>query len=174
MRIYRYIVLRLHQYHLGGSNVQFVRFGPHGAGRFAAGNSGGPGRPRGAVSAAAAALDQAAVEAQQELLGVVLEKARAGDLKAIEMIWARIWPLRRGRPLSVDLPPVVVARDVLATKAAITDAVFAGQLTPQEARPLLKVVDSQSDEIQNVMQSDLASEMGRIMLGEDDADTEAP
>ena len=32
-------------------------------GRFAPGNSGGPCRPRGAVTAAAAALDQAAIEA---------------------------------------------------------------------------------------------------------------
>ena len=42
-------------------------------GRFVAGNAGGPGRPKGAVSAAAAALDQAAVEAHLELMGVVLD-----------------------------------------------------------------------------------------------------
>jgi len=49
-------------------------------GRFAPGNPGGPGRPRSAVSAAALALDQAAVDAQAELMRVVLEQARAGNL----------------------------------------------------------------------------------------------
>ena len=46
-----------------------------GDGRFAKGNPGGPGRPRGAVRVAAATLDQIAVE----LIKVVLERARSGD-----------------------------------------------------------------------------------------------
>jgi hypothetical protein len=138
-------------------------------GRFAAGNPGGPGRPRGAVSAAAAALDQAAVEAQQELLGVVLEKARAGDLKAIEMIWARIWPLRRGRPLAFDLPPVGVLNDVVKTKSAVTEAVLAGEITAQEARPILKVIDSQRDQMSDAVQCKLAGELGEIVLAEYEA-----
>ena len=128
-------------------------------GRFAAGNPGGPGRPRGAVSAAAAALDHAAVEAQQELLGVVLEKARAGDLKAIEMIWARVWPLRRGRPLAVDLPSIAVAHDVLTTKAAITDAVLAGEITAREAQPILEVIDSQRDQMSDAGQCRVVAEV---------------
>ncbi len=141
-------------------------------GRFTSGNPGGPGRPRGAVSAAEAALDQAAVEAQQELMSVVLDKARAGDLKAIEMLWARVWPLRRGRPVAFDAPQISEANDVQATKAAITEAVLAGEISAHEARPVLKVVDALRDQISDDAHRRLAVELCDIALGTDAA--EAP
>jgi hypothetical protein len=102
-------------------------------GRFAKGNPGGPGRPRGAVSTAAAALDRAAVAAQLDLMQVVLEQARAGNLEATKMLWARIWPMRRDRPVALNLPPIESAKDVLPAKAAITQAVLAGDITANEA-----------------------------------------
>ena len=132
-------------------------------GRFATGNPGGPGRPRGAVSAAAAALDQAAIEVQQELLGVVLDKARAGDLKAIEMVWSRVWPLRRGRPVAFEAPAIGCANDVQATKAAVTEAVLAGEITGHEARPILSVIDAQRDQIRDDMACQTYAEIGEIM-----------
>jgi hypothetical protein len=116
-------------------------------GRFGPGNAGGPGRPKGAVSAGAAALDQAAVDAQRELMNVVLDKARAGDLKAIEMLWARVWPLRRGRPTAFDAAPIGHIDDVLPAKAAVTEAVLAGEITGHEAQPILKAIDSQREQI---------------------------
>jgi hypothetical protein len=66
-----------------------------GDGRFAKGNPGGPGRPRGAVREAASTLDQVAVEASAELIKVFLELARAGNLEALKRMMARIWPQRR-------------------------------------------------------------------------------
>ena len=66
-----------------------------GDGRFAKGNPGGPGRPRGAVRGAASALDQIAVDASAELIKVVLERARAGDREALKLVQARLWPQRR-------------------------------------------------------------------------------
>src|SRR5471030_2858463 len=132
-------------------------------GRFGPGNSGGPGRPRSAVSAAAAALDQAAVEAQRELMNVVLDKARAGDLKAIEMLWARVWPLRRGRPVAFEAPAIGCANDVQATKAAVTEAVLAGEITGHEARPILSVIDAQRDQIRDDMACQMYAEIGEIM-----------
>jgi len=116
-------------------------------GRFAPGNPGGPGRPRGAVSAAAAALDRIAIEAQEELVNVVLDKARAGDLKAIEMLWSRVWPLRRGRPLAFGAPPIVEAADVAPAQASVTEAVLSGEITAAEAAPVLDVIKSQKEAI---------------------------
>lgn len=133
-------------------------------GRFRPGNPGGPGRPKGAVSAAAAALDQAAAEAQRELMSVVLDKARAGDLKAIEMLWARVWPLRRGRPVALDAPVIGCANDVQATKAAVTEAVLAGEITGHEARPILRVIDAQRDQIQHDMACQATADIGEIVL----------
>ena len=141
-------------------------------GRFAPGNPGGPGRPRGAVSAAAAALDQAAAAAQQELMRVVLDEARAGNLKAVEMLWARIWPLRRGRPITLDVPLIGHANEVLAAKSAITEAVLMGQITGHEARPILKVIDSQRDQISDDSHRALAVAICDIELAKCRGETE--
>ena len=133
-------------------------------GRFAPGNSGGPGRPRSAVSAAAAALDQAAIEVHQELMRVVLDQARSGNLEATKMLWARTWPVRRGRPIAFDAPAIGHANDVLPAKAAITEAVLAGEITAHEARPILKVIDSQRDQISDDQHRKLAVEICDIKL----------
>jgi hypothetical protein len=66
-----------------------------GDGRFAKGNPGGPGRPRGAVRGAASALDRIAAEASAELIKVVLELACAGDREALKLVQARLRPPRR-------------------------------------------------------------------------------
>jgi hypothetical protein len=134
-------------------------------GRFAAGNPGGPGRPRGAVSAAAAALDLAAVEAQQELLNVVLDKARAGDLKAIEMLWARVWPLRRGRPVAFAAPAVGGIDDILPAKAAVTEAVLSGEISAHEAQPVLEVIDSHREQIGDDAHRSLFATIGTTVFG---------
>jgi hypothetical protein len=118
-------------------------------GQFAKGNPGGPGRPRSAVSAAAAALDQAAVDAHQELMQVVLDQARAGNLKATEMLWARIWPLRRGRPMAFDMLPVAEKSDVLPAKTTVAEAVLSGEITTHEATPLLELIDAQFKAVQD-------------------------
>jgi len=40
-------------------------------------------------------LDQVSVEASAELLEVAIELARAGKLKAMKRVLARVWPRRR-------------------------------------------------------------------------------
>jgi hypothetical protein len=139
-------------------------------GRFAKGNPGGPGRPRGAVSTAAAALDRAAVAAQLDLMQVVLEQARAGNLEATKMLWARIWPMRRDRPVALKLPPIESAKDVLPAKAAITQAVLAGDITANEAEPILKVIDSQRDQIGDESWCELMGRVGHLMNERRDGD----
>ena len=61
-----------------------------GDGRFARGNPGGPGRPRGAGRGAASARDQVAAEASVELIKVAIDLGRAGNLKALKRAMARI------------------------------------------------------------------------------------
>ncbi len=133
-------------------------------GRFGPGNPGGPGRPRGDISAAAAALDRAAVEAHQELMRVVLDQARAGNLEATKMLWARIWPVRRGRPTAFEAPPIGHIDDVAPAKAAVTEAVMTGQITGQEAQPILKTIDSQRDQFGDDAVRRAAVDIGEILL----------
>ena len=112
-------------------------------GRFAPGNPGGPGRPKGARHAALAALDAIGTEAAEEVLRRVVEDAKAGDLRAAEILLRRLWPERRGRPVELDLPPVATVADFVAALAAVVKAVASGVLTPEEAQAVCAVLESQ-------------------------------
>jgi hypothetical protein len=63
----------------------------------------------------------------------VIEAAKTGDLKATELILARIWPPRRGRPVHIDLPAVRTTTDVADGMAVVVEAMAAGEVTPEEA-----------------------------------------
>ena len=73
----------------------------------------------------------------------VIEGAKNGDMAAAKLIIERVVPLRRGRPVQIDLPKVNCARDVVAAAAAITSEVAAGALTPDEGATLTTIVDFQ-------------------------------
>ena len=125
----------------GGETAATGRRGP--GGRFGPGNPGGPGRPKGARHAALAALDAIGTEAAEEVLRRVVEDAQAGDLRAAELLLRRLWPERKGRPVEVALPPVVVAADLVPALAAVVAAMGRGELTPEEAQAVCAVLESQ-------------------------------
>src|SRR4051812_22326641 len=97
------------------------------AGRFSKGNPGGPGRPH--RRDRAAALDLRAAEAAPELIDVALKEAKGGNLKAVEMLLDRIWPVRRGRPVEIAARPIRATADLLPVGAALSDAVLNGDVT---------------------------------------------
>lgn len=101
--------------------------------RFAPGNPGGPGRPQGSRNAASLMLDRLADGEAEAILAEVIAKAKAGDMKAAEMILARAWPQRKGRPVALRIPPVESAVDVLKALSAVLEAMGDGQITPDEA-----------------------------------------
>lgn len=101
--------------------------------QFATGNPGGPGRPAGSRNKATLVLDQLAEGDAEGILTQVLTKAKEGDMKAAEVILARVWPIRKGRKVSLDLPVVKTPQDVLAAISAVVQATADGELTPDEA-----------------------------------------
>ena len=114
-------------------------------GRFAKGNPGGPGRPRAADRITA--YDQRAAESAPEVIDVLVVAAKAGDLKAIDMLLSRVWPMRRGQPVRIDAPEIRETADVLPASAALTSAVFAGDLTPQEGAAAASVLSTHQEAI---------------------------
>ena len=112
-------------------------------GRFALGCRAGPGRPRGARHAALAALDAIGTEAAEAVLRRVVEDAKAGDLRAAEILLRRLWPERKGRSVEVALPPVASAADLVPASAAVLAAMARGELTPEEAQAICAVLESQ-------------------------------
>jgi hypothetical protein len=111
-------------------------------GRFEKGQSGNPnGRPAGSRNKATLLLDKLADDEAETIQRQVIEAAKGGDLKAAEIILARIWPLRRGRPVCLELPLVRTAAEVSDGMAALVEAMAAGQVTPEEAATVAAVLE---------------------------------
>lgn len=112
-------------------------------GRFQPGRSGNPsGRPRGARNKATLAVE-ALLEGEAEALGrKAIELAMEGDTTALRLCLERIAPPRKGRPVVLDLPPVLTVADLSAAQAVVVAAMGAGDLTTDEAADVAKVLEA--------------------------------
>ena len=109
---------------------------------FQPGNRHGKGRPAGSRNRATLALDEIAAGEAEGVLRRVLQQALDGDLKAAEIILARVWPPRRGRPVRLNLPSVDTAAGVAAALGALVAAVAAGEITPEEAGAIAALLET--------------------------------
>ena len=109
---------------------------------FTKGRSGNPaGKAPGArhaITILAEKLMSADVEAVVES---VLAAAKAGDMTAARIVMDRIAPIRKGAGIPIEMPSIVTARDVDEAMTAITDAMAAGTISPEEASVAAGVVD---------------------------------
>jgi len=121
-----------------------------GPSRFAPGNPGGPGRPQGSRNAASLMLDRLADGEAQAILADVMAKAKGGDLKAAEMILARVWPQRKGRPVALSIPPIATPEDVVTALSAVLTAVGDGRLTPDEATLVSGLLETKRKALETV------------------------
>jgi hypothetical protein len=114
--------------------------------------AGGPGRPQGSRNAATLVLDKIADDAGEAILEKMVEAAKGGDMRAAELVLQRIWPVRKGRPLSLSLPlPVIkTAADVVTALGAVADAVGAGDITPDEGQAVASILEAKRKAIETV------------------------
>lgn len=119
---------------------------------FVPGNRHGRGRPAGSRNRATLLLDQLAEGEGEKILKNVLEQALSGDLKAAEILLARIWPVKKGRPVRLNLPPTDTPAGVADGLEALIRAVAAGAITPDEAGAVAALLDAKRKAI------DLAAE----------------
>jgi hypothetical protein len=77
----------------------------------------------------------------KDIVKVVLEAAKGGDMTAARLILERISPVRKGRPVYLDLPPVHTAADIAVAMAALTIAMASGEMTPDEAATVASVLE---------------------------------
>jgi hypothetical protein len=105
--------------------------------RFQKGESGNPaGKPRGARHKTTLMAERLMQDDAEKIVNAVIAAARNGDMMAAKIILDRIAPVRRSS--SFDLPRIEGWADVGAARAALLDAVAAGDLTAAEAVDLFQ------------------------------------
>jgi hypothetical protein len=112
--------------------------------RFRKGQQPGPGRPPGSRNKSTLIFDAIGLEGIESTIRMV--KSRADNdksLRAAAILLSHTWPRHRGRTVDIDLPPVETAADVVRAHAAVVAAMAAQQITPEEARAITDVLESQ-------------------------------
>ena len=115
---------------------------------FQPGQSGNPkGRPRGSRNRATLLAQELLGDEGETIMRKAIELAKKGDKLALKLCLERIVP-RPGRTVEIDLPAVKKADDLVAACAAVIDSAAAGQLTLQEAREFMELLDAQRKAIE--------------------------
>ena len=110
---------------------------------FKAGQSGNPeGRPKGARNKTTLAIEALLDGEAEELTRKVIEKAREGDMTALKLCLDRLAPVRKGRPIEIDLPKVTNASDLAKAGAQVTQQLAEGIISPEEAQAVMGTLDS--------------------------------
>jgi hypothetical protein len=94
---------------------------------------GNPGKPRGARSRATIAAEALLNGEAEGLTRKAVELALGGDTVALRLCLERLVPPRKDSPITIDLPPITTAADVVDASAAVLSAVGAGEISPDEA-----------------------------------------
>ena len=105
------------------------------------GNPKGPGT--GSRNRASLLLDRMAEGEAEAVLASVLAAAKRGDMAAGKVLLDRIWPVRRGRPVRLELPEMRTAADLVAALGAVVAAVADATLTAEEAQSVAAVLEVQ-------------------------------
>lgn len=116
--------------------------------RFQPGNPGGPGRPAGSRNKATLLLDELADGDAEDILRKQIEKAKEGDQRSAEFILGRAWPARRGRPVTIELPKIETAGDIVKALGAVADSVATGDLSPEEGEAVASILDAKRKAIE--------------------------
>ena len=110
---------------------------------FAPGQTGNPaGRPAGSRNKSTLALDDYLQGNAQALTEKCVTMALAGDTVAMRLAMERVAPVRRGRPVRFDLPPLNTPSDIVEALGGILQAVAAGEITPDEGITINSMLDA--------------------------------
>lgn len=111
------------------------------SGRFVTGGKPGPGRPAGVRNKATMAMEALLDDEAETLTRKAIEMAKGGDGPALRLCMDRLLPARRDRHVTFALPAIETAADAAKAAGALLTAVSAGEITPQEAAELGKLIE---------------------------------
>jgi hypothetical protein len=99
------------------------------------------GRPQGSRHRTTLAIEALLEGEAEALTRKAIDMAMNGDVVALRLCLERAAPLRKGRPVVVDLPPIDTAKDIVGAVGAIVGAVGEGVLTPEEGQTFASILD---------------------------------
>jgi len=109
---------------------------------------GNPGRPKGARHKTTLLAEKLMSEDVEGVVKGVLAAARSGDMAAARIVLDRLVPVRKGRPVVLDLPTVENAEGVLRALGLVISETAAGNITPEEATILAGLLDAKRKAIE--------------------------
>jgi hypothetical protein len=115
----------------------------HPMARFTKGQNPGPGRPPGCRNKLTELIEGLAARRTEKVLHVVWDCAEEGNMHAASLLVPRIWPLRLGQSVQLDLPPVETSAGLIQAQAALVAAMARGEVTPLEAASIASVLETQ-------------------------------
>jgi hypothetical protein len=118
---------------------------------FQKGQSGNPGgKPPGTRARATVIGEKIMQDNADDIVKSVVEAAKNGDSCAMRLCVERLIPVRRGRPVMFDLPPIATAADVTSVLGTVVEAMAQGELTPDEAGAVAGVIEAKRRAIETV------------------------
>ncbi|MDB5407841.1 MAG: hypothetical protein JWL84_2753 [Rhodospirillales bacterium] len=111
-------------------------------GRFVPGASGNPAGKKPGTRNRKTILMEALRDGEDTTVArVVIDKAVAGDAVAARFLLRMLTPPQRGREIELDLPEGTTAGDIIAAFDATLAAMAAGEITPDEALIVTRILD---------------------------------
>ena len=112
-------------------------------GTFAPGVSGNPaGRSKGSRHRVSTLVDGMIEHEAEALTQKALELAKGGHERLLVACLDRLAPVRKSRPIQLDLPSVETAGNILKAQAVVVGAVARGELDTSEGKAMADILET--------------------------------